>query len=141
VADFAGEVEEVVERRLDDLGLAHERVTAAEAEARSGRRPVSDPAFQYAVEVNGTPAVLTVTPLTQEQADDYGPVLEVTHEVERLQRLGRAVPYHQVIVAPRGSVMLDLVGPEGRDGGSFESAGMEVLQTLLDHQTVRPLLG
>jgi hypothetical protein len=137
VAEFREEVRSTVEDRLEHLGVEAAPLPADELESRYGRRATGE-AIHYRVSLGGTDQALTVTPLDQEQVDDYRPVLEVTEEVERLQREGRAVPYHQVIVAPRGSVMLDLVA--GNGGQADPSAGMAFLQRLLDHDVVRRLM-
>ena len=140
MGEFREEVEAIVESRLDVLGKGGRRLDADELESVFGRRALGDGALHYAVSLDGERWALTATALDQAQVDDYGPVTKVTQEVERLQRAGRIVPYHQVMVAPRGSVMLDLVPALEGEQPSSDEAGLAFLQELLDHATVRPLL-
>ena len=106
-----------------------------------GRQDLSSSAFHFGVELDGVPCALTVTVLDEQQADDYGPVRAVSEEVGRLQALGRFVTFHQVMVAPRGTILLDLVGPErSAIKTPLDEAAERFLMGLLDHATVRPLL-
>lgn len=140
MASFRDEVERIVEERLEELGADVSPLSAGELAARYGRRDLDDGARHYAVEIDGTRYALTVTPLEQAQVDDHRPIAAVTDEVERLQREQRVVPYHQVIVAPAGTVLLDLVPDQDRPEPEEDGSGMAFLQRLLDHDAVRPLM-
>jgi hypothetical protein len=138
---FVREVLETVERRLKALNVGSKPLTASELLGRFGRQEFSSSAFHFEVEVDGVPCALTVTVLDEQQADDYGPVRIVSEEVGRLQALGRFVAFHQVMVAPRGTILLDLVGPERTASKiPLDEAAERFLMGLLDHDTVRPLL-
>jgi hypothetical protein len=133
------EVTKIVERRLNELHVNAKPLPAEELKARFGRQQVSEPALHFEIALDGTACALTVTVLDQDQVDDYGPVRAVSEEVGRLQAAGRFVAYHQVMVAPRGTVLLDLVAP-GQSAPAPEGSAERFLQGLLDHATVRPLL-
>jgi hypothetical protein len=141
VPDFAADVVAIVERRLTELGVESSDLSGGELESRFGRREISGPASHFEVDLDGTECALTVTTLNEAQVDDYGPIRSVSDEVSRLQASGRFVAYHQVIVAPRGTVLLDLVGPEGTVADDrLQESGERLLDDLLDHASVRPLL-
>jgi hypothetical protein len=138
--DLRREVLGLVERRLDDLSISFRSLSSEELLSRFGRRRISARADSFELTLDDVPRALTVTALDQEEADDYGPVRAVSEEVGRLQASGRPVAYHQVIVAPRGTILLDLVREDGvGDGGPVES-DEQFLVELLDHHAVRPLL-
>jgi hypothetical protein len=129
-------------RRLSELKIDAAPVQGDELEARFGRRETSSgSAFHAELSLDGAPCVLTVTALDQAQVDDYGPVRAVSDEVGRLQSSGRVVAYHQVMVAPRGTVLVDLVGPpRSAAPPTLETSAERLVQQLLDHEAVRPLL-
>jgi hypothetical protein len=138
---FTHEVFETVERRLKDLDVGTVPLPAAELTARFGRQQVSDIAFHFEVELDSTTCALTVTVLDQQQADDYRLVRAVSEEVGRLRASGRFVAYHQVLVAPRGTILLDLVGPEQiASQMALDTSAQRFLEEFLNHDTARPLL-
>ncbi|MCP4115373.1 MAG: hypothetical protein GY737_08185 [Desulfobacteraceae bacterium] len=138
---FAREVIDTIERRLKELEIDTEPLTVDELKTHFDRQQVSGDALHFEVELDDTPCALTATVLDQQEADDYGPVRTVSKEVGRLQASGRFVVYHQVMVAPRGTILLDLVGPErSASEMSLEEVAGRFLERLLDHRTVRPLL-
>ncbi|HEY3551200.1 MAG TPA: hypothetical protein VGK69_09145 [Gaiellaceae bacterium] len=136
--DLTREVLEIVEGRLDDLSISFRTLSPEELLSRFGRRRTFVRAESFELKLDEAPRALTVTVLDQEEADDYVPVRAVSEEVGRLHESGRRVAYHQVIVAPLGTILLDLVREDG-NGGLDESDG-RFLAELLDHAAVLPLL-
>ena len=131
---------EIVERRLDDLSISVRDLSRDELLSRFGRCGVSARADSFELALDDVPRALTVTVLDQKEADDYRAVRAVSDEVGRLQESGRRVAYHQVIVAPRGTILLDLVPEDGAGDGELGESDTQFLVELLDHETVRPLL-
>lgn len=138
--DLRREVLELVERRLDDLSISSQDLSPEELVSRFGRRPVSTHAASFELSPDDVPRALTVTVLDQDETDDYRPVQAVSEEVGRLQASGRRVSYHQVIVAPRGTILLDLVREDSAENRLLDEWDEQFLVELLDHETVRPLL-
>ena len=131
---------EIVERRLDDLSVSFWHLSPEELRSRFGRRQTLAPADSFELTLDGDPRALTVTVLDQEETDDYRPVRAVSAEVGRLEASGRQVAYHQVILAPGGTILLDLIAEDGADNGGSGESDEQFLAELLNHETVRPLL-
>jgi|GEM_PF-4136256 len=131
----------VVERRLPELGSPVAPLPAGDLRERFGREEVAAVELHYELQLAGEPFALTVTPFTQQQADEYTPMQPVDEQIGRL-RPQRIVGAQQVIVAPRGTVFVDVVGPPrgGDDDAALDSASQAFAESLLDHDAVEPLL-
>ena len=138
--DLRREVLELVERHLDDLSISFWNLSPEELLSRFGRRSVSQQADSFELVLDGVPGALTVTVLDEEEAEDYGPVRAVSEEVGRVEESGRPVAYHQVILAPLGTILLDLVRDHAGHEMGPDRSDQEFLAELLDHETVLPLL-
>jgi hypothetical protein len=132
---------EIIERRFNEFSIDVKSLTVESLMEKFGRQQVSTPAFYFELQLIDIRCALTVTVLDEQQADDYESVRAVSEEVGRLLVSGRFVVYHQVIVAPQGTILLDLVGPERSSNQILsEESAEKFLQRLLDHDAVRPLL-
>jgi hypothetical protein len=142
VDSFTNEVLKILERRLAELHVIGEPLSPGELNARFGRHPVSEPAIHFEIDLDASEWALTVTVLEARDVADHGPIRAVSEEVGRLRAAGHLVAYQQVMVAPRGTILVDLVAPPGQTAADarLEASAQIWLEALFDHRTVRPLL-
>jgi hypothetical protein len=133
-------VEDLLDRRLPELGSAADVLDDSDVEQDFGRRSILHPEYHRRVELGGEPLALTVTPVSDSELEDEAPVHRLAEELGRLSGEGHLAVMHQVMVGDRGSILVDVVGSQGSASTADESSSQRFAQALFDHDTVRGLL-